>query len=72
MTDLKSCPFCGGKAEVRAFTLTMQFVQCMECRARTAAFETSEEAQQSWNKRNTLADKLRRVLKSWLKNWLKD
>ena len=72
MSKLKCCPFCGGEAEVRAFTATTQFVQCVSCEACTTAFETGEEAQASWNKRNTLRNRLRKVVKSWLKNWLED
>ena len=69
---LKRCPFCGGKAEVRAFTLTMQFAQCMECGAGTTSYETQEEAAIAWNKRWTLFSRLRKLVRVWLGDFLED
>ena len=69
---IKRCPFCGGQAEVREFTATLIFVQCKSCLAGTTAFPTGEEAVAAWNKRWTLSKKLRKVVREWLKNFLKD
>ncbi len=70
--NLKPCPFCGSEAEIRAYTATTQFVQCIKCNAGTTACETSEEACLLWNKRNTLLVRLRKVVRTWLNKWLKD
>ena len=72
MTELKRCPFCGGKAELRAYSAELQFVQCVDCLSGSTAFPTGAEAITAWNKRNTLLSRLRKVVKRWLKNWLKD
>lgn len=65
---LKPCPFCGGQAELRVYSAELQFVQCSVCLAGSTAFTNSEEAVAAWNKRNTLLNRLRRVVKSWLKD----
>ena len=72
MSELKRCPFCGGKAELRAYTGTLQFVQCVGCLSSTTAFPTDEEAIEAWNKRNTLLSKVKKEVKKWLKKRLKD
>ena len=72
MTELKRCPFCGGKAELRVYSAELQFVQCVDCLSSSTAFMTGNEAIDAWNKRNTLLSRLRKVVKRWLKNWLKD
>ena len=54
MTEIKPCPFCGGEAEVRAYTLTLQFVQCKVCNASSTAFPNNEDAIKSWNRRYNL------------------
>ena len=69
---LKRCPFCGGQAEVRKFTSTMIFVQCKNCLAGSTAFPTDEEAVTAWNKRWRLSSRVRKVVREWLKNFLKD
>lgn len=69
---LKRCPFCGGQAEVRKFTSTMIFVQCQDCLAGSTAFPTGEEAVAAWSKRWTFSKKLKKVVREWLKNFLKD
>ena len=72
MTELKRCPFCGGKAELRVYSAELQFVQCISCLAGTTAFSNSKEAVVAWNKRNTLLSKLRKVVKEWLKKLIQD
>ena len=69
---LKRCPFCGGQAEVREFTATLIFVQCKSCLAGTTAFPTADEAVIVWNKRWTFSKMLKKVVREWLKNFLKD
>ncbi len=49
--ELKPCPFCGGKAEVRMFSPTVMIVQCKSCLATTFAFDSEHEAVKSWNRR---------------------
>lgn len=41
MSELKPCPFCGGKADLAGYGLTgvMKVVQCSDCGARTRAFD---------------------------------
>ena len=70
MSVLKECPFCGGNAEVRSFTATLQFVQCKECLSGTTAFEASEDAVRAWNKRNDMMSRLKKRVKTWLKRYL--
>ena len=69
---LKPCPFCGGEAELRVYSAELQFVQCTACLAGSTAFHTGKEAVTAWNKRWTLSSRLRKVLKEWLRKWLKD
>ena len=69
---LKPCPFCGGEAELRIYSAELQFVQCVSCLASSTAFHTGDEAVTAWNKRWTFYSRLRKVVREWLKNWLKD
>ena len=48
MTELKRCPFCGGKAELRVYSAELQFVQCVDCLSGSTAFPTGEEAIDAW------------------------
>ena len=68
--NLKTCPFCGGKAELRAYTLTTQFVQCSVCRSCSEAHLNDKDAIKAWNKRYTLMTRLKRCLREMLGTWL--
>lgn len=67
---LKACPFCGGEAEVRRYSGTLQFVQCSACLASSSAFETDTEAKRAWNKRYSLLSPLKQYFKELMKSWL--
>ena len=73
---LKPCPFCGGEAEVRKFTETKFFVQCFFVQCKSCligtTFKSEHEAVKVWNRRYTVFSKLKKVVREWLKNWLKD
>jgi Lar family restriction alleviation protein len=50
------CPFCGKKAAADTLNYTggkpvMFRVQCRECKAATAWYQTEEEARAAWNRR---------------------
>ena len=72
MSELKPCPFCGRKAELRVYSAELQFVQCVNCLSSSNAFPTGREAIAAWNERNTLLSKVKKVVKAWLKKKLKD
>ena len=50
MEKLKSCPFCGGEAELREAAV-VYFVLCHGCSMRTVPYKTAEEAAEVWNRR---------------------
>lgn len=65
-TNLKSCPFCGYKAENSPFLINeKEFVNdgcfreyclwkrlvCLKCKIKTREFETTEEVVEFWNER---------------------
>lgn len=49
MDELKSCPFCGGKAEIDESLYT--FVRCENCKAESGVFLHKYEAIRAWNRR---------------------
>ena len=60
MTELKPCPFCGGKSTIRqvtpvrdGLTLTYNgyFVICEECLTSGDNYSTKERAIDAWNRR---------------------
>ena len=55
MTELKPCPFCGGKARYFMDTLVygppQHIAYCTKCGGRTHGLDSKEEAIESWNKR---------------------
>lgn len=57
MTELKQCPFCGGKAEFYATCIDYAYVKCRKCGARTGnialsyEYSTKDVAIEAWNRR---------------------
>lgn len=60
MDELKPCPFCGGKAELKketVWTRTEVYVKCTECWAMTksvmadAEYCANDKAAEMWNRR---------------------
>ena len=56
MTELKPCPFCGGKANLvvrhnQTLTWIRYYVKCERCVATTANYEKPEHATGNWNRR---------------------
>lgn len=55
MTELKSCPFCGGKADwfvlEKMNNEKLYYVECSYCFARTGYYFTEYESIKEWNKR---------------------
>lgn len=58
MTNLKPCPFCGGKAySCGRFQFGNQWwVGCHRCGARTALYDKHETAEHKWNVRHCLLE----------------
>lgn len=71
MSELKPCPFCGGRAVVRAFTISRSFVVCCEdCPIGfLVPYDSEEEAVEAWN---TRAERTCRVVKNSRKYVLSD
>ena len=57
---LKTCPFCGGKAEVNHVSLggyeTGYDVRCPDCGCGTDYCEEKQDAVNAWNKRQEVAE----------------
>ena len=56
MSELKSCPFCGGEAiqmqiESVLTKVTIYFVQCINCKSGTKYGEDKEQTIKAWNTR---------------------
>ena len=51
MTELKPCPFCGGKAEFRGGSSTTPYIRCKECGGRTMSSYDSAKLIAAWNRR---------------------
>ncbi len=50
--ELKACPFCGGKAEIRvACTSRNHYVRCIRCRAIGPKSTYRDESAAIWNRR---------------------
>lgn len=60
-TNLKTCPFCGGKAKLTALNQpTESWVCCTECGVRTRFFGGStEDAVSAWNTRQLEDDEVK-------------
>lgn len=48
--QLKPCPFCGGKAELRCF-MNFFWVKCIKCEVSTDAKPSLEKTIKAWNRR---------------------
>ena len=54
MLDLKSCPFCGGEAELKEGEreyFAMCMIYCMKCGINTGLYDYEEEAIDIWQTR---------------------
>ena len=51
MSELKPCPFCGGKAKVIKTYEGMRWVVCDDCLCETDLFNTDVKAINAWNRR---------------------
>ena len=56
MSELKPCPFCGGKATSvlyhnRNLSFIRYFVKCQHCLVATENYEKRETAIKAWNRR---------------------
>ena len=58
MTELRRCPFCGGKALVDSAVdydddiySEIFVVECVDCGASSNGYDTEKEAIEHWNKR---------------------
>lgn len=52
MTDLKSCPFCGGKAEAVCYITPNHFlIKCTKCKVEQGRLDTHSNAVRAWNRR---------------------
>lgn len=71
MRELKPCPFCGGKAVVRALTISRSFVVfCEDCPIGfLVPYDSEEEAVDAWN---TRAERTCHVVKNSRKYVLSD
>lgn len=49
MTDLKPCPFCGGKAHI---IHEGYWIMYEDCQSESGYYETKEEAIEAWNRRD--------------------
>lgn len=54
-TELKSCPFCRGKAEVVPYSVygkvKRYFVNCLNCGCQIRDYTSKQNAEKAWNRR---------------------
>lgn len=50
-TELLSCPFCGGEAELRRGSSTTPYIRCKKCGGRTKSSYDSAKLIAAWNRR---------------------
>jgi len=58
MSELKPCPFCGGKAEINAWAAEDYddgdaMISCEKCEAKTSIYVSTEYAAEAWNRRTS-------------------
>lgn len=51
MSELKGCPFCGGKARVWNHGYYQWYGKCDECQAETCHYDNPYSAANAWNRR---------------------
>ena len=57
MVKLKPCPFCGGKAKLKTFTMgtfkkrKFVYVECCVCGNRTYVDREPDSVEEAWNRR---------------------
>ena len=57
MAELKPCPFCGGEAEMRTFTMgtfkkrKFVYAECSVCGIRTSVDNETRYVEKAWNRR---------------------
>ena len=58
MEEIKPCPFCGGKAEIKSYTMrkftkciTAYYVKCTVCRNQSALELSIKDTAEKWNRR---------------------
>ena len=53
--ELKPCPFCGGKAQLRYDIMGCYYIECQQCRIKTTVFDAlvggKKMAIETWNRR---------------------
>ena len=50
MSEVKKCPFCGGKSRVHQY-LGKWYARCNKCKSYSAPYDTEEQAREAWNRR---------------------
>lgn len=53
MIELKSCPFCGGEANVEKVIDGLYYVNCTKCFASSTTLKSKELVARRWNRRVT-------------------
>lgn len=54
--ELKSCPFCGGEAEMREGSSTKPYIRCKRCGCRTGSSRYRGNLAKAWNARADATD----------------
>lgn len=66
MIELKPCPFCGGKAKMKASWSASVYVECMSCFAQAmhflpaADYCADDRAAEAWNRRTYQPEEIER------------
>ena len=54
MSELKPCPFCGGKAHIHNSVVGIWWYACDQCKAETRASSYKSDALEIWNRRSAI------------------